>query len=367
MIWQVHYWLRNMKHMDTSKKQWILPLIIGASYIMPLGAVTEVLAQSSAPQVPTSTLSPNDPAAKLDPRLQNVPVKPAPRSSVNTLSTSSPVSPVTFDIQTRTTQVGSSASESTSSTSDSVRRSNPNYGVSTIITPEPTLPPTSGTQTESVIGQDNRVRITNTTTFPWRTITKLYVTFPNGKTYGCSGTLIAAKYVLTAGHCVHDPVDGGWVKKIEVIPGLNGTYKPYGSAFSTKVRSYTNWTSRRDSNYDFALVTLDRNIGNTTGWLGYGYYPSINGVTGHIAGYPGDKGNVYLYYHYGPILSSTAKRVSYTIDTAGGQSGSGVYRINNGNRYVFAVHTNGGTTTNSGTRIDSQKYNDLKAWIASGQ
>ena len=220
----------------------------------------------------------------------------------------------------------------------------------------------------SVIGADNRTRITNTTAYPWRTMTKLYMTFPNNSRFICSGALINAKYVLTAGHCVYSHTNGGWARSIEVIPGLRGTYKPYGSAFTSYMRSYVGWTRDRDSNYDFALMTLDRNIGNSTGWLGYATYPTVNGITDNLAGYPGDRDQgLSLFYHFGQILSSTSFRLSYTIDTAGGQSGSNIYRIVNGQRYVFAVHTNGGTASNSGTRITSQRFDDLRAWIASGR
>jgi hypothetical protein len=30
-----------------------------------------------------------------------------------------------------------------------------------------------------------------------------------------------------------------------------------------------------ENDHDIALITLDRSIGNTTGWLGYAYYPSL--------------------------------------------------------------------------------------------
>lgn len=225
----------------------------------------------------------------------------------------------------------------------------------------------AGLDPYSVIGTDNRVRISPTTAFPWRAMTKLRMTFPSGRQFVCSGAMIAAKYTLTAGHCVFSHAEGGWARSIEVIPGLDGTYKPYGSAYAVYMRSYQGWTQNRDSNYDFALITLDRTIGHSTGWFGYASYGTVNGLTGNLGGYPGDRdGGQRLYYHFGTINSSTTNRVYYTIDTAGGQSGSGVYRINNGSRYIFAVHTNGGTTSNSGTRITSGRFSDLQAWIASG-
>ncbi|MBD2018483.1 trypsin-like serine protease [Microcoleus sp. FACHB-53] len=361
--------------MRTNKNQWILPLIAGTSCILTLTGVTQALSQPEALQVPTAPLSPNDPAAKLDPKLVNVPAMPQPGPTISTipLSPQSPVSvsAVGYDPQTGTVQEISRQQQLSSSTAQ--QGGVPNLGRDPTVQQEPDkgVPVrTIGPTPSSVIGQDDRIRIDNTTTYPWRTQAKLYVTYPNGQIYGCSGTLISAKYLLTAGHCVHNPSRGGWITKMEVIPGLNGTYKPYGSVFATYFRSYTGWTKDRNKNYDFALVTLDRNIGNTTGWLGYNYYSSINGVTGNIAGYPGDKGSVYLYYDAGSIGSSTSQRLHYQIDTNSGQSGSGIYRIINNDRYVFGVHTDGNEGSckpnNCGTRIDSNKLKDLNAWIATG-
>ena len=54
----------------------------------------------------------------------------------------------------------------------------------------------------------------------------------------------------------------------------------------------------------------------------------------------------------------------YDIDTAGGQSGSPVYLIDNGGRYGIAVHAYGGATTNSGTRIVGPVYGNMLAWRA---
>ncbi len=360
-----------------NQKKLALTLLAGTSYLVSLTGMMQVLpqaqAQTPAPQVPTAPLSPNDPAAKLDPALVNVPAIQAPKSdsSQNRTNSSAPVRTISFDLKTGQTQESANLPATTSTTSSSV--SAPSMGLSPNVVAEPRagVPlPTSGVQPNSIIGADNRIKITDTTSYPWRTATKLIVTFPKAKG-GCTGTIIAAKYVLTAGHCVYNKSYGGWAKKIEVIPGLKGTYKPYGSAFATKVRSYTSWTSSQKSDYDIALITLDKSIGNTTGWLGYAYYPSINGVTGNITGYPGDKDNgLYPYYHYGSIASSTSYRLSYQIDTSGGQSGSGIYYKTGDKRYVFGVHTNGASSPtgyNSGTRLDSKKVNDIKSWITSGK
>ncbi|UFP94138.1 trypsin-like serine peptidase [Gloeobacter morelensis] len=217
---------------------------------------------------------------------------------------------------------------------------------------------------DSVIGTDNRVQITSTTTFPYRAVTKLNVQFPYGAG-GCSGILIAAKYVLTAGHCIYSPSSGGWATSVQVIPGQSGSYQPYGAYSATYIRTFSSWTSYSDPNYDMALITLNSSVGNTTGWMGYGYDSTIVGTTGNIAGYPGDKGGSTMWYDNDPVISASTYRVTYNIDTYGGQSGSGVYQSSGSTLTVFATHTNGGSS-NSGTRIDSSKNSTLGSWISSG-
>ena len=55
------------------------------------------------------------------------------------------------------------------------------------------------------------------------------------------------------------------------------------------------------------------------------------------------------------------RKVYYTADTFGGQSGSAVYRIDNGQRYAMGVHAYGGSS-NSATRITRGVYDNLMAW-----
>lgn len=343
--------------MSSTKQRRILPLLLGASCLLSTSGITQAL-PVMAQATPPGALSPSDPAAKLDPSLVNAPSMVAPAPGTSNESDAKQGQAVGYNPATGKTEA---VSESSPLTPGSSR---PNYGSRATLGSERS---SAGPLTNSVIGADNRILVTNTAIFPWRSQNKIYVTFPNGKTYGCSGTLIQAKYLLTAGHCVYSKADGGWYKKLEAIPGLNGTYKPYGSVYGTYVRSYKGWTQSKSPNYDIALVTLDKSIGNTVGWFGYKYYSSINGVTAYISGYPGDKGGTKQYYHYGPITSSNTYRVYYTIDTYSGQSGSGIYRFEGSNRYVFGVHTTGGSTTNSGTRLNSTKVSNISAWIATGK
>ena len=64
--------------------------------------------------------------------------------------------------------------------------------------------------THSVIGRDNRIRVTNTTLYPYRAIVHLVIQFNGQEVYGCTGALISKDTVFTAGHCVYNKslVDG---------------------------------------------------------------------------------------------------------------------------------------------------------------
>ena len=226
---------------------------------------------------------------------------------------------------------------------------------------------TDNPQPERILGADNRRILSPTTTFARSAMSKLYVTFPNGITYNCSASIVGSKYALTSGHCVYSHTDGGWASKVIVIPGMDGSYLPYGTVNAVYLRTYDKWVYNRDTRFDMALLTLDRKVGLVTGWFGLGYFSSINRVRGHIGGYPADKTwGVKLHYDNDLVTDSNTYRVYYRIDTSPGQSGSGVYRKLNNDRFIFAVHGYSGVSANQGIRISLSKFLDLQEWIYSG-
>jgi len=230
-----------------------------------------------------------------------------------------------------------------------------------------------GPQLETVHGQDDRVRITTTNVYPWRAHASLLITAADNSQWIGTGWFIGPHTLMTAGHVVNIRGSGvagrdGWVRRIQVMPGRNGNSLPYGSVTSTSFRSVIGWTTspNGDENYDYGAIILANNLGNTTGWFGFGVYTDsdLKSTVGNIAGYPGDKPDGTLWYAARRIDSVNSRKVYYDIDTAGGQSGSAVYRIINGQRYAVAVHAYGGATTNSGTRIITPVYNNMVAWKA---
>ena len=222
--------------------------------------------------------------------------------------------------------------------------------------------------TETVHGPDDRVQITNTSVYPWRAHASLLIVAADNSTWIATGWFIGPHTLATAGHVVFIKNSGvpgrdGWVKSIQVMPGRNGSSLPYGSVTSTSFRSVVGWTTSGDEHYDYGAIIIPTQLGNTVGWFGFGAFSDadILASPGNISGYPGDKPSGTQWYDHRTIASVDSRKVFYDIDTAGGQSGSAVYRIVNGGRYGMAVHAYGGATTNSGTRIVLPVYNNLVA------
>ncbi|MFW9873465.1 MAG: carboxypeptidase regulatory-like domain-containing protein [Candidatus Thorarchaeota archaeon] len=224
---------------------------------------------------------------------------------------------------------------------------------------------------EDVIIPDDRTYISTTEAFPWNTICKLYITAPDASTYWGTGFIVDSFHVLTAGHCAYIHGHGGWATEIEVVPGKDGIWDPYGHAYMTYMRSYAGWTVSQMPEHDWAMLTLDRNVGSYTGWMGRMTAASSDAIYSsgaNSAGYPGDLGGgEYMYYDYDGGDGATEYNHYYWMDTAGGQSGMPIWRISGSSRYVLTIHAygRGGTLSNYGTRFNTDKFNRIFTWLAS--
>ncbi len=222
-----------------------------------------------------------------------------------------------------------------------------------------------------VFPPDDREKVTSTSSFPWRTICKLYITAQNGSLYIGSGAIIDNFHVLTCGHCVYLHDAGGWVNEIKVVPGKNGDNEPFGHAYVSYMRSYIGWTQDEMVEHDWAVLTLDRSIGDFTGWMGRQTADSSSSIyTGilNTAGYPGDLDYGKNMYR----VSDDGDRADeynhwFWMDSAGGQSGSPVWRYDGENRYILSILAYGyinGVDANYGTRLNSDKYDQINTWLS---
>jgi glutamyl endopeptidase len=183
---------------------------------------------------------------------------------------------------------------------------------------------------ESVLGADGRTWLRGRTgVYPNSAIGRIDYRH-GGNTYWCTGTLIDADTVLTAGHCVHDGsgTEGGWSTRVRFLPGVEGNTAPFGACGAREMLTLPGWYAHGGEYQDLGLIQLDCAIGNTVGWFGYRAIPGRNGllrVPVHVRGYPGDKVWSSLWTMRERVAVSQPTMAFYAADTYGGQSGSPVF------------------------------------------
>ncbi|MEM9146831.1 MAG: CARDB domain-containing protein [Pseudomonadota bacterium] len=230
---------------------------------------------------------------------------------------------------------------------------------------------------QSVFGTDDRVVVGDATQFPWRAIGKVTVTADTGIFSG-SGFLIGPYHMLTAGHVVHSAAYGGdgWANAITVSFGTVDVLDPFGEAVATEWRAPMAWSTSATAGEDWALVTLDRSLGDALGIFGLGAQPVddfYDGTQVTIAGYPGDLDNgQQLYASAGPIDSGSVDQLFYNgaLDTAGGMSGGPIWQTasGSGERTAIGVHAAGAVdpqapgAVNAATRLTTARITQIEEW-----
>ncbi|MCZ0704178.1 glutamyl endopeptidase [Natronobacillus azotifigens] len=202
-----------------------------------------------------------------------------------------------------------------------------------------------------VIGPDNRLRVSDTTIYPYSSVVQLIMHWEKDfiRTV-CSGTLIDANSVATSAHCVI-PSQGeserrGNLQRVEIIPARNGSSAPFGIAYATNIYAPQEYRVDRTSAFDFAVVNVNLDF-SAAGSMMVSDLTSDVLLNNHftISGYPGDKatelGNYFQWYHSGPITGIQDWTFRYQIDTFSGQSGSAVYYNNFGDITIGGIHSAG--------------------------
>jgi glutamyl endopeptidase len=226
---------------------------------------------------------------------------------------------------------------------------------------------------EAVIGADERVQITGDThKLPWRLNASLLITAADNSQWIGTGWFISPRTLVTAGHCVfikHSNVPGrdGFVKKIQLMPGRDGSTLPFGALTATEFWTVKGWAENGFENFDYGAIILPAAFPKDLGHFGFGVFPdaTLEAATANIAGYPGDKPTGTLWFDKREIGSVKPEKIFYAADTAGGQSGACVYVVQNKKRIGVAVHAYGGATANSGTRISAEVFANLTSWTRS--
>lgn len=184
---------------------------------------------------------------------------------------------------------------------------------------------------EYVIGRDDRQRLSPAAT------QMVWVYGERGRTgWGCSGSFIGSRVILTAAHCLYNHDAGGWASYVQVVPGRDGNSAPFGGIDAYDLYIPIGYADQRPGSiesvfYDYGLIILSTNVGDLAGALGVGILsdaslrsPTFEPFT---VGYPGDKPTGTQWGTITSAFLQVTEDLLFTdLDIYGGQSGSPVMR-----------------------------------------
>ena len=203
-------------------------------------------------------------------------------------------------------------------------------------------------------GFDNRIPMLSQK-YPWSAIGRVQGTINDGRSYHCTGTLIADNLVLTNAHCVIDPQTGKLSSRIEFMPNvIDRNYQSkaqverviYGTDFKNDPNEMAN---------DWAIMKINSPLGRKYGHLGWKSIPSDvlarNKKAFFFVGYSGDfptpKYEKYFTAGTGWTASYEAGcsitreengSLFHDCATAGGSSGGAIIGVIGGKPYIIALN-----------------------------
>lgn len=135
--------------------------------------------------------------------------------------------------------------------------------------------------------------------------------------------------MVTAAHVVYSDVYG-WSKRVFFYAAKNGSSKPYGEAYSISNTISSAWSQNGNNDYDWSVITLNTNVGSSTGYLGkYRTSGSLVGTSVTTAGYPSLSTNAgYMQKSTGSVVSQTDYKVYSSYNVYNGLSGAPIYKDN---------------------------------------
>lgn len=171
------------------------------------------------------------------------------------------------------------------------------------------------------------------TTYPFRTVGKLFFSDAAGGNYVCSASVISYRVVVTAGHCVHSGAGGaaGFYRNFLFVPAFRNGVAPFGTwnwAYVTVTAAWAGGGGVVPNAADYAMFEMaDRaaaptRIGSVTGFLGW---QTLSLATNHatMLGYPCNLDNCQQMHRVdaGSFRGTAPNNVEYGSDARGGSSG----------------------------------------------
>ena len=219
----------------------------------------------------------------------------------------------------------------------------------------------------TVFGADER-RAFRDTSYPWSTVGLVQTNRGSG-----SGVMIGPRHLLTVSHVIDWTAPPGFAADwVRFTPSYYDGGAPFGEAYGTHIYWYVQedgdgFISGNEGNFDYAVVVLDRRLGETTGWMGArGYNDDWDNldVWSHM-GYPADLNSGQRPTWQGGFridgTDAGAQSILHQADVFPGQSGGPLFGFWAGDVGPRAVAVQSWQTSTNNGASGSMDMRDLVA------
>lgn len=215
---------------------------------------------------------------------------------------------------------------------------------------------------KTVVGADNRTTISSPRTYPYSAIAYMQVKARCGCEWTGSGFMVSKDCLMTGAHCVACTKHGDTACNITLYFG----YKSNKNYLLKYDGATTYWygTNFRDSqgtyntDWDYAYVHLEKNVGDTTGWFGLTAMSDSSLRTSYleVAGYR--RGELKTSHGHVPGVWDLV--LFHDADTEHGYSGCPIF---NNDYYVVAINVAGDNWMgcNTGRRITPELISEMRS------
>ncbi|SMO45828.1 trypsin-like serine peptidase [Gracilimonas mengyeensis] len=175
--------------------------------------------------------------------------------------------------------------------------------------------------------------------YPLSAVVKLFQVRNDTATSSCSGIMVSPRHVLTAGHCVYR--NNELRSPLYAFAGYHQNGIENTVLLSRATTYYTTYDVRKQSwsQNDIALLELDYNIGDQSGWMGLGYFSKSDWMQNQLTytyGYPATThpvdttlvydGEAMIEGHgFGRLDSNRPEKILLSTVGTPGQSGSSLF------------------------------------------
>lgn len=212
----------------------------------------------------------------------------------------------------------------------------------------------------SVIGTDDRYRVSDTSVSPYKYVAYLFVERDDGN-YRGTGFVAGKGIVATCAHNFYNQ-ETGWANEVTVILNRKDSVYPYGATVYTGLRTNNGWIETGEPAYDWGVIETQEDLSRYVGACGIkGTSYDLTGEPIELPGYPkvvqNSTNSHYMWTDTGIVTRIDSRdMVYYNADSSGGNSGSPVFW--GSTAYACAIHSHGDLSNreNSGARIKGALY-----------